>query len=89
MSSRLSVRGAKGNTPAAVRTSPRSWNDVSLLFHRHGGKDMDEFEVAPPESFDSRQALTRMLALLRHLIDMIAEFRETLILTSGGDPADP
>jgi hypothetical protein len=50
---------------------------------------MDEFEVAPPESFDSRQALTRMLALLRHLIDMIAEFRETLILTSGGDPADP
>ena len=29
---------------------------------------MDEFEVAPPESFDSRQALTRMLALLRHLI---------------------
>ena len=29
---------------------------------------MDEFEVAPPESFDSRQALTRMLALLRQLI---------------------
>ncbi|MNE18297.1 hypothetical protein D3C77_182440 [compost metagenome] len=49
---------------------------------------MDAFEVAPPEGFDPRQALTRMLELLRQLINMIAEFRETLILTSGGAPAD-
>lgn len=45
---------------------------------------MDEFEVAPSEGFDPHVALTRMLELLRRLIDQIAEFREALILTSGG-----